>query len=576
MIKSFFTRDRVVIILLLLGIVPACNSWPWAKVTILLWCMIALLFFCQRNVFIKRLYSIVLSVGCSATLWALLYSFMTPAPWLVLVFTWAVICIFGIQYSRTISKNIFILPPYWLSKSFAGAAAIAACAIFIAVHAVLNYHLHKPFHIQEWTSVTWMLFAFLLFYPEQIEEPFVLLRKNNVLLLLLLCPVILHIQHCCYTYFEDELYKRPAEISQKAFAHGFPDLGVKSVLYEAARLSQTNWPEAVKTLRSAWRYENKFSFAKEFRRNPQLRNNEFLFTVTWGCDLQLLTDVPIGDAKPLAETAVSILSRAVKQEIYVLTGARLLRINTKGVSTFWNFGRTPIALAGAANLDHIGVLMDWNQVLVYSIASSYPILYLPGGMARKDIQLSADGETVYVMSGDGGIEIYRFSREKKIWESQKTLSASLWSNPDIARKILLVPEENGVFMLDRSGGVVWCGDQKEYKNYSSEICSRYYNPLAPEMNTLAFWGNQILLGNLFGRIHFLNPGAEKYPSPVRADMYFDTGKSKWDYRSRAVSIAPVPQIQTILQCYENGSINAVVMPQRYRIEHKGKAFRIKT
>ena len=538
-----------------------------------MWCMLALLYMGKNLISVRRLYSLVLSISCSATLWAIVNRLFIHAPLMLLLITWIAISIYALRLAKYLTKEVLIPPSFWPAKPWAGLIAVTVYIVGLVIHAGLNHHLHKPFDIQGWTSATWMLAAFLVFYPKTIEEPLVQFKRSHMALLLLFCPVILHIQHCRYVRFEDLLYTNPGEITEKAFTRGFTDLGVKSVICQTLQLAGTHWQEAVRLQRSAWRYEDKFSFAKAFQKHPVLQKNAFLFTVMYGCDLQLFKNIPIGVKNAPPEEALGMLSRAEKQEIYILTSASLLQINSKGITAVWNTGGQPIALCGAANQDQIGILMNLNQVLLYSTSFSYPILYLPDDGTWKDIQLSADGETVYAMSGNGRVETYRYTKEKKIWEHQKTITIPLWNTMEMAKRILLAPDETGVLLLDKCGGIAWFGDQSKYKNYTGEIRNRYYDPLAPEMNVFVFWKNQILLGNIFGRIHFLNPDEKGFPAPVRADMYFNTGKARWDYRANAVDFAPIPEIGTILQLYKNGSINAIVMPQRYRIEHKGKAFK---
>ncbi|MDX9755071.1 MAG: hypothetical protein RBU29_13990 [bacterium] len=569
--KKFFTPDRILLVILLMGMIPATRSWPWAKVTIGMWLVLILLHLGKNHSFLTQLYTVILYICCAATAWAVFQSFFPTLPLAALAVVWLGWIGYTAWQAWTERETLWkMTTPAWPSRPL---AAVFLCAVLLTgfgVHAWLNYSQGRPFTWTGWTSLTWMALTLTAFYPRQITKPFAFLNTKQRGLLIFHMVIILFNHYGKQTNLENKLYPHPAEVTQAAFSMGYQGLGVQSVILESARLyHQGDWAQAALHLRSHWAQDDQIDFAKAFRAHLLCQNNLFLFTMAFGCDLQL---------QP-GEEAVDLLIRDQRRECFVLTSqGRLLHLGDKGLSTLWKLEQTPLTMTTSADQAHLAVLIAPNQVLFWSTAESFPILYLPEDGKWKDIQLSSTGPTVYALSGDGRVESHRFSQEKGIWEFEKTWNPPLWQDPASGKAILLAPDESGLLLLDAHGGLCWCGEPPLYGGLTGDDLARYYNPLAPPMETLCYWGaeNQVALCNQNGRIHFIDPQHKTLLTPVKADLVFDKFNAQWAYRAQTVATVPVPALHTFYQLDKNGSIHPIVMPQRYRVLHRHKIFRVMT
>ena len=103
---------------------------------------------------------------------------------------------------------------------------------------------------------------------------------------------------------------------------------------------------------------------------------------------------------------------------------------------------------------------------------------------------------------------------------------------------------------------------------------------------IAFWRNEneLVLMNAFGRLDFVTsknipPPTDDGSTPlhdwdadpissVRPQFEFDRKRAVRRSPAKAVAVASLPQIDTILELFENGVVNTIVMPHGARIEFK--------
>jgi hypothetical protein len=568
--KNRIPLNTRITFLLLLGMIPSINSWPWAKLTIALWGFLIVLHIFKTLPAVCKTYSIFLFITCAATVWGLLHILFPILPWWGLAFLWIGLVAYTLYQSWGSQQAAFTLhTSNWPSRPLAAWLTIAPVAVIMLTHAVLNHFLSRPFELAWWTSTTWALLAITLFYPVHIENPRTDLTAKKLILLLFHIIILLHVHNKYYVRIVNQVYLNPAEATRKAFHFGYQEIGVTSAVLQANTLYYEDWTQAVTCLRRYFHHDHFVHFARELRQQPHSAHNQFFFTVTFGNDLLL---------QP-GEEAIDLDSRTTHRELFVLTNQRLLRLGESGLTTLWIFDHPPVAAAVAANQENLGILLQTNQILIHNPRQTYPILYLLNDEHWRDLQLSPDGDTIYALAGNGRVESHSFSTHSNLWIYNETQSRlPLWNDNTSARSLLFSPDDQALLLLDKYGGVQFLGADIQSETFSTKDLTTYYNPLAPEMQSLAFWDNrrQLLLANDYGRIHILDPLRSGLVAPVKANLFFNKFESHWDYDTTIVAIDPIPEINTILELNRNGSISTIVMPQRYRIKHKNKIFRLPT
>ncbi len=576
---------------ILLSIYPAAYSWPMGKIYLFLFLALGLLAKWHHKKNINALYSIFLFVTMAASFWLLFHTWIPRMPsWLVLL-CWLVLMLYAIiqfyiNNTQTVfqSENTNFL---WPTKRYTHMILLLVVGGCMLGHGLLNALFDKPFHGHWWTSPTWAVLAFVLFYPNSLNDQLSdrILRLNPIALPLFII-IILAAHGYNYTTLMNQ-YSNNLNLEntiKKSFKIGYKNIGIRSVNKKTYNfLEQGNWKKAVTFMRQHWQFAPKEEYAKAWRKSS--KKHHFFFLLCFGASLKLQNEEVLVDGR--IDTH--------ENKIHILTSkGRFIEINQETTHTLASIDDQPQSMTYTNDryyvLSNKGTIYEWiddtfekridlpNQRVYQN--QEWDILW-------QDLAVSNDHQKIWAMDDHGTIEQISYNTKTKQWDPQREIIYyPLWSEPNIAQK--LVHYENRSFIiLDQYGGVHWQGsDKKKPRNFKDKNLKKYYHPDKASKRDIAFWNNknELIILNESGRLdfitsHYVEPNQDDRTDTfydwridpihsVRGSMKFNRQTARRYFPGGAFTLEPLPELESIAVIYKQGKIQWVTMPHGIRIEMK--------
>ncbi|MFB3785220.1 MAG: hypothetical protein ACE15F_02500 [bacterium] len=574
--------------ILLAGAWPAALSWTWGKGILALWILLWVLVCLESKAWTRSLLPVSLFLAGSASVWSVA-DFLIPKMSHLLFYS---ISLFLWGYTLWLWRNRkTVSPAPWPAKPMAAGFMLLVIFGFMLVHLALAWMTHTRFHEESWSSMLWAAFAFVLCYPTEdlisLSDP-VRRALRWMLPLLFFQVTILHSVQYIRIAHRLETSPAPGELAGRAMRPGYPGLARRAVLRETARIyAERGWANAVRYQRSQWPAVDKEKLAEDFRQDPGLERNLFLFTLSYGCMLQLAEGEEALDAAILPE----------EESVYVLTSrGRLLRLGTSGLTVAWHTSRPAAALAVSPGRLLKAVLTQTRQIFVLEPNQRDSLIDLPTSQTWVDIALNREGTRLWVMSEHGHIDGYQYSAGRRSWLPEGPLHPPLWREPGMAKAFAPAGMENTFYLLDAFGGIHWRGSRgpAEGNPYRKRLLE-WYNPQRDTPVDIAFWeeSTDLMMLERTGDVHFYSlPGTRlddlaafdsaaepltPNPPPVQSVIFLDleTGLSYRKPLSRRLAAAPPAGTLLVLQ--SDGTLQAIAMPGRTHITFtRKKLLRVET
>ncbi len=373
------------------------------------------------------------------------------------------------------------------------------------------------------------------------------------------------------TLFKDGI----STLESKALQKGYIGTGIAYALFESRLMfEQEGWEKAAVNHRSMWSKIDKERLARAFREDSKLKDNYFLFTVCYGCNLILAPD----------EEAVDFCILAEDEAFIVLTSkGRLLRLGTDGMQCLLDDIDKPAAIAFTQDNKSVAILSTDGNIRVIKEDHEEVKIPVTSDLMWKDIAFNKKGNTIRVLNGNGGILQYSYWRDAAFRNASTEYFPPLWGEPDVARSFYPVRDGEAFLVLDKAGGIHWRSKTTlEDDKPTRKQLLKYYNINRKLSADVDYWAPEeaVLLMEQTGRTMFtpisglMNPAetfadimseTEEEKTPVSGLIYFSRDQSSWIRKIETVSMAPLPQVNTLFQLRRNGSIQAIAMPQRHHI-----------
>ncbi len=561
--------------ILLAGAWPAALSWTWGKGILLLWGFLWVLIGVEPSPLTHSLRTLLLFLIGSASVWSVAVNLIPKMShavfYLMVLFLWGYAARLW-KYRQPVSSCEFP----WPAKSTAAVFVLIVIFGFMLVHLVLAGMTHSRFQEESWSSMLWAALAFLLCYPTEASSHgnITVQRSLRWMLPLLIFQVtILHSVQYMRIAHRLETSPAPGQLAEKAIRQGYAGLARRAVLRETARIyADQGWADAVRYQRSQWPAVDKEKLAEAFRRDPALGQNLFLFTLSFGCRLQLME----------GEEAVDMALLPGEESVYVLTSrGRLLRLGTSGLTVAWQAPQPPVALAVSPVRRIKAVLTQARQVHVLEPDHRALLVDLPASQTWVDIAMNGAGTRMWVMSEHGHIDAYRYSADRREWLPEGPLHPPLWREPDMAKALVPAGKENTFYLLDAFGGIHWRGARGLAEgNPCRQRLLEWYNPQRDTPVDIAFWEESTTLMMLerTGDVHFyalpdtrqddlasFDTAPEPLPPnppPVQSVIYLDLETGISYRKTQSLRLAPAPSAGTLLILQSDGTVQAIALPGR--------------
>jgi len=474
----------------------------------------------------------------------------------------------------------------WPKKSTVAIFLLVFIGGVMVSHRILNGLLGRPFHWEGWSSPTWAASAFLVFYPKSLDRPW---EGELRRFLVYLCPVFIAVVLWAHTArvrtLENEMVTAPSAdaAAAQAFAADYPSLGIRAAILEILRQNlNEGWGSAAVSLRRQWIFADKIGFARTWRSHPVAGKDLFFFTTVFGGKLLLQK----------GEEAVDFIYLSAAPEYRVLTSkGRLLRITTHGVECFGQTFSEPIALTVVPVRETTAILTQKREVWMSRENGTFSLVLPLPDRRWKDLKFSADGETLWLLDNHGAVEAFVASPEGNRWNYKALVSPPLWGEEELAQTFIPTRDEKHFLLLDVCGGVHVTGENSSASlPFGDKDLIHYYNPNERIIQDLAVWSENaaLMVLNQYGRVDFIFPGlATKSPGgqkiaaeipyrSVRAEFQFDKSRGLWFYQPGAVAFAAIPEADTILELFRDGTLQPIAMPYGVRVRLEDQSARIRT
>ena len=568
------------------GGLAASHSWLWAKGFMALWLLIFAFQFLPVNRITNPLRAILIFVTLASSISGFGIMFFPSVYSFIVILFWLGMLIYLIKFVRDevdTEESGF----YWpLKKHVIGLLLCFGVGALVA-HKVFSLISGQPCVIAWWTPVAWSALGVIICYPHSIQTVPAIYNKRLLpwgLVILSFWIFSFHIYNHFILNLNLEMQKKTVFkngissielIRDKAVEKGYLDIINKSALLETRLIfEQEGWEKAAVNHRSMWSKIDKERLARAFREDSALKNNYFLFTVCYGCNLILAPDEEAVDFGVLAE----------EESFLVLTSnGRLLRLGTDGMQCLMQDIEKPVAIAFTQDNQIVAVLSSDGNIRVITEDHEEVKIPVVSDLMWKDISFNKQGNKIWVLNGNGGIVQYSYPGDARIGNLSIETYPPLWGEPDVARSFYPVRDGEVFMVLDKAGGIHWRSTMPlADDNPTRKQLLKYYNPARMLSADVDYWAPEeaVLLMEQTGRTMFtliadlMNPAetlddvmsqTEEEKTPVSGLIYFSQEQSSWIRKIETVSMAPLPQVNTLFQLRRNGTIQAIAMPQRHHI-----------
>lgn len=544
-----------------LGILPGLLhlSWAWVICVFWLWFVIDP---SRWNETLNKLSLILLYLYTVFCLWCLVQWFGWSMVLQYQTYLLITLMVFFLSYWITVLFNQQLTS--LLRSSPVMIALTCITVLMLLMHSGLSFWSGIDIEINRWTSYTVSALIILsCLLPFRTNNIFNGIPRKIKPLLIVMIVVVFYAQYIHSINFEKTANNLSSyrSISEKSLQFGHTKIAINSILHESAYLlNQAKPNEAVNYIRSQWEYVPRERIAKEYRDNPQIKDNAHLFLTTFGGRVWLGQDIEIVDG---------ILIHEPLQYIAATSKGDLIQITNDGIFIL------PLQVTNIHRIHHeslqqtlYGITHDQKVF----IQSNNSILYfdLPPDDKWEDVVLAPTGDKFWVLHSLGGIVEYFKQNDK--WNFSRKLYPPLWQETDLAIR-LLYEEINGhdvFYVLDQCKGISARHPEAVTDHVlPKEDLFRFYHPDRRIAVDVKRYENKFVITDQHGQLDMIEKGVgddfTDWKYSIRGTTSFDRNSGMWLRQEDTVALISYPEANTLIQLKRNGMFEPIAMPQGFRL-----------